>query len=91
MSKKYIFGIFALTVIVHQKEREMTSEQLKAIRKRLGMSQLEFARGVGVAVRTVTYWESLPPKKHLPKKTAHTIEGFAAQSSSNSSVSRQSS
>ena len=36
----------------------MTGDEIKALRLRLGMNQLEFAVAVGVQVSTVSTWEN---------------------------------
>ena len=50
-------------------EKKWTSEAIRNLRLALEMTQEEFAREIGVVVRTIIYWEN-PKNKHKPLKMA---------------------
>ncbi len=52
----------------------LTSEEIRAIRKSLGMSQTEFGEALGVAMRTVQNWESSEkPLNHIKSKQVRNL------------------
>jgi transcriptional regulator with XRE-family HTH domain len=56
-----------------------TADFVRGARKRLGLTQREFAKLLGVAERTVIRWEQ--PGASLKRRDRLAIEGLAAQAS----------
>ena len=55
----------------------MKREELKQIRAKLGLSQLELAQQIGVARNTITRWEM--GLRHIPEPVARLVQYLARE------------
>ena len=54
----------------------ITGKGVKALRKRLGLTQAQFGKLAGVSVPTVVNWEGAPGKVNLRKAAAGKLQGL---------------
>jgi len=67
----------------------MSGEELKEIRKTLGLNQTELAEKVGIKLRTLQYWEK--NERQIPETTAFFVKNLLKNASNAYNISAENS